>query len=130
MEDALARKERLKALKQAAELADGSSVQEDTRDPEKPVIKFRNYTPRDEKLEHEKIAPAQPPKFEEPVIEPAPAVAQEAVVNIAPKKANWDLKREVEPILEKLERKTQRALVELMQEEERRRLADEGGIAD
>jgi coiled-coil domain-containing protein 12 len=52
------------------------------------------------------------------------------VVNIAPKKANFDLKREVGPLLEKLERKTQRALVELMQEEERERLAADGGIAD
>lgn len=35
---------------------------------------------------------------------------------MAPKKANWDLKREVQPKLDKLERRTLRALVEIMQQ--------------
>ena len=54
----------------------------------------------------------------------------EAVIATAPKKPNWDLKRDVEKKLAKLERRTQRALFELSQEEERRRLEEEGGIAD
>ena len=49
---------------------------------------------------------------------------------MAPKKANWDLKRDVQPKLDKLERRTQRALVEIMRDEERARLQEEGGAAD
>lgn len=37
---------------------------------------------------------------------------------VAPKKANWDLRRDVEDKLARLERRTQRAMVELMQEDE------------
>jgi coiled-coil domain-containing protein 12 len=42
---------------------------------------------------------------------------------LAPRRANWDLKRDVEPKLEKLERRTQRALVDIAREEERKRAA-------
>lgn len=42
---------------------------------------------------------------------------QELLVNVAPKKANWDLKRDIQPKLDKLERRTQRAIIEIMQEE-------------
>ena len=55
---------------------------------------------------------------------------QEVIIDVAPKKANWDLKRDVAKKLEKLERRTQRALMELMQEEEKRRFQEEGGVAD
>lgn len=48
------------------------------------------------------------------------ALSQEAQdeeeLNIAPKKANWDLKRDVEKKLEKLNRRTQRAIVEIIRE--------------
>jgi coiled-coil domain-containing protein 12 len=49
---------------------------------------------------------------------------------MAPKKANWDLKREIEPRLAKLERRTQRALMEIMLDEEQQRMQQEGGVAD
>lgn len=39
-----------------------------------------------------------------------------AVAALAPKKINWDLKRDVQPKLDKLERRTQRAIVQLLQE--------------
>lgn len=55
---------------------------------------------------------------------------QELLASMAPKKANWDLKREIEPRLAKLERRTQRALVEIMLEEEQQRMQVEGGVAD
>lgn len=51
---------------------------------------------------------------------------QEILANVAPKKANWDLKRELAPKLAKLERRMQRALIEILQEEERKRLEEEG----
>ena len=43
----------------------------------------------------------------------------EAIINVAPKKANWDLRRDVAKKLEKLERRTQRALVAIMQEQQK-----------
>ena len=45
-------------------------------------------------------------------------------MNVMPKKANFDLKRDVEKKMERLERKTQRAMIELMREEEERRVAE------
>lgn len=49
---------------------------------------------------------------------------------MAPKKANWDLKRDVAKKLQKLERRTQRALLEIMQEVEKEKFVHDGGIAD
>jgi coiled-coil domain-containing protein 12 len=64
MEDAAARRERLKALKQAQQLieandADAAAAQEGQQ-AEKPVLKFRNYVPKDEKIDHEKVRHKQP----------------------------------------------------------------------
>ena len=61
-----------------------------------------------------------------PVVEPdAPGAEDEdAVVNVMPAKANAALKRDVERKLEKLERKTQRAMIELTREEDARRMAE------
>ena len=42
-------------------------------------------------------------------------------VKLAPRKPDWDLKRDIAPKLEKLERRTQRTIAELIRE----RLADE-----
>ena len=54
---------------------------------------------------------------------------QDVLMNVAPKKANWDLKRDVEKKLDKLERRTQRAILEIMQQEEAERLREEDGTA-
>ncbi len=40
-------------------------------------------------------------------VAPVAVVAQEVLVNVAPKKANWDLKRDLQPKLDRLERRTQ-----------------------
>ncbi len=71
MEDPSTRAARLRALRQAAGLdtseqdLNGSAA--DTAD--QPVLKFRNYTVRDDKITHEKTAVANPPKYEQPVVE-------------------------------------------------------------
>jgi coiled-coil domain-containing protein 12 len=54
----------------------------------------------------------------------------EVLLNVAPKKANWDLKRDVAKRLDKLERRTLRALYEMGQEEERKRGEEEGAALD
>eukprot|EP00879_Flechtneria_rotunda_P015984 GHRR01016717.1.p1 GENE.GHRR01016717.1~~GHRR01016717.1.p1 ORF type:complete len:140 (+),score=46.00 GHRR01016717.1:529-948(+) len=139
MEDAVTRRERLKALKQAAQLAKSgrddaaaASAQQDDPPAEKPLLKFRNYAVKDEKIQHEKVAPAQPPKLSEPELgtKPEEADEEELLTSVAPKKANWDLKREIEPRLAKLERRTQKALVEIMLEQEQETMQQEGGAAD
>jgi len=61
MEDAKARRERLKAMKAAAQAADGPSngdagTAADEQEAEKPVLKFRNYAVRDaQHIEHERV---------------------------------------------------------------------------
>lgn len=62
MEEAAARKERLKALKAAQQLVEqgdtaaAAAAAQEAAEPEKPVLKFRNYTVKDEKhIEHEKV---------------------------------------------------------------------------
>lgn len=47
----------------------------------------------------------------------APIVIDEIdIVNLAPRKPDWDLKRDVSKKLEKLERRTQKAIAELIRE--------------
>jgi coiled-coil domain-containing protein 12 len=46
---------------------------------------------------------------------------------VQPKKANWDLRRDVAKKLEKLDKRTQRAMIELMRQEEERRCAEAAG---
>ena len=53
----------------------------------------------------------------------AGGTAEETLANVQPKKPHWDLQRDVQGRLDKLERRTQRAIVELMQAEERAKLA-------
>lgn len=145
MEDAAARKARLKALREAASSAgfatDQQAQPDDTHDQEpsspshqandndEPVLKFRNYAPRDETIAHTKVAPAGVPDFDDIYVDPNAAIGgadpEDILVNVAPKKANWDLRRDIADKLTKLERKTQSAMIKLMQQEEQRRAAED-----
>ncbi|CAI5458074.1 unnamed protein product [Closterium sp. Yama58-4] len=93
-------------------------------------VRFRSYLPRDDQLMERKLPPAQLPKFQEPT--PAQPLLldpnEDPVTAIAPRKPNWDLRRDVAKRLAKLERRTQRAMIELMREEEERRQQQESGI--
>ncbi|XP_015574918.1 coiled-coil domain-containing protein 12 [Ricinus communis] len=90
-------------------------------------MKFRNYVPQDKELQEGKLAPAVLPKFEDPVAAaPPPSEKKEdPFLNIAPKKPNWDLRRDVQKKLDKLERRTQKAIYKLMEEQEREKQLDE-----
>ncbi|KAL6183382.1 hypothetical protein ACLB2K_044793 [Fragaria x ananassa] len=149
-----ARKERLRALKAAQELlntpdedsaqleSNTNNEQEDKRDeaPDDDVdenstnMKFRNYVPHDKKLQEAKLEPPKPSKFEEPVAAVAPPSekTEDPFVNIAPKKPNWELRRDVQKKLDKLERRTQKAMCKLMEQEKQKQLEEEGinGAAD
>jgi len=134
------RKARLRALRAAAELSiaaeeDGASngavdgnghQQEAGEDTEMSEMRFRNYFPRDDDLQKAKHPPPVIPKFEDPVATDPLQVAgaEDPIVSIAPKKPNWDLRRNVAQKLEKLEKRTQKAIIELMMEEEKLRQAE------
>ncbi|KAK6143908.1 hypothetical protein DH2020_024256 [Rehmannia glutinosa] len=140
---AAARRERLRALKAAQELlntpdengltadpqnADNQQQQEqleqekededDNEDEDEANVnmKFRNYLPHDKQLQEGKVAPPVLPKFEDPVLAAPPPEEkkEDPFLNIAPKKPNWDLRRDVQKRLDKLERRTQKAMLTLM----------------
>ncbi|XP_011035412.1 PREDICTED: coiled-coil domain-containing protein 12 [Populus euphratica] len=137
---AAARRERLKALKAAQELlntpdADSAKTADDDDDDDEaaqesnPSMKFRNYVPQDKELQEGKLAPPVLPKFEDPVAAAPPPSQKEEdpFLNIAPKKPNWDLRRDVQNKLDKLERRTQKAIYKLMEEQEKEKQLSENG---
>eukprot|EP00033_Pygsuia_biforma_P001975 GCRY01002198.1.p1 GENE.GCRY01002198.1~~GCRY01002198.1.p1 ORF type:complete len:194 (-),score=40.00 GCRY01002198.1:90-605(-) len=92
----------------------------ETEDPKpEPLLKFRNYQPKDSELkdlalepstgeDYEKVDAGELAKEHNEFFE-----AETNLVDLAPKRANWDLKRNVESRLKKLEKRTLRALSEL-----------------
>lgn len=141
---AATRRERLKALREAKELLssdekdlrqNGTETEdgEETEEDKRLNMKFRNYLPHDKELQEGKLAPTALPKFEDPVAA-APLTSEDVedpFVNIAPKKPNWDLRRDVQKRLEKLERRTLKAIYQLMQEEkEKEAIEGENGVAE
>ncbi|XP_021397909.1 coiled-coil domain-containing protein 12 isoform X1 [Lonchura striata] len=126
--EALKRRERLKALRQRT-LQNKESGEPESKIPredeeEEQVkhreIKLRNYDPEDEELKKRKLPPAKPASVEETVKEqleaakPEPIIDEVDLANLAPRKPDWDLKRDVSKKLEKLEKRTQRAIAELI----------------
>merc|ERR1712150_157877 len=119
MQDAAkARRERLMAAR--AKRKGGEESKQD-----EPALKLRNYRPLDDNLHRDEIDKADVI----PVDEHVEALEDEAradapgaetneldLVALAPKRPDWDLKRAVEPRLEKLKRKTERAIAELIRE--------------
>lgn len=142
---AAARRERLRALKAAQQLLenpeDDGGEANDKPEDENGVddeendanVKFRNYLPHDKQLQEGKLAPPQLPKFEDPVASETPVEEkkEDPFLNIAPKKPNWDLRRDVQKKLDKLEKRTQKAIFQLMEQQEKeKQLAEEDGRDD
>ncbi|XP_069816671.1 coiled-coil domain-containing protein 12 [Dendropsophus ebraccatus] len=134
-EAALKRKERLRELRKKRLREDGGtdgdgSGQEEEKHRE---LKLRNYTPLDDVLKERQIAQAKPESVEEKVKEqleaakPEPIIEEVDLTNLAPRKPDWDLKRDVAKKLEKLEKRTQRAIAELIRE---RLKGQEDNLAD
>ncbi|KAI8985392.1 cwf18 pre-mRNA splicing factor-domain-containing protein, partial [Pilobolus umbonatus] len=112
------------------------------------TLRFRNYTPQDEKLkEHAQISTpddikdnieSETKNFTKEALAQAAEKEKEEVdlFNLAPKKPNWDLKRDVEKKLDKLERQTQRAIYQIirtrLEADENANLADivANGVAE
>uniref|UniRef100_A0A8C7S046 Coiled-coil domain containing 12 n=1 Tax=Oncorhynchus mykiss TaxID=8022 RepID=A0A8C7S046_ONCMY len=132
-EQALKRKERLKALRgRQLQVRDGEDGEPDRKrdraeeeaeeERHSRELKLRNYTPEDEELKERQVPKAKPVSVEEKVKEQLDAAKPESVIeevdlaNLAPRKPDWDLKRDVAKKLEKLERRTQKAIAELIRD--------------
>uniref|UniRef100_A0A4W5NGU1 Coiled-coil domain containing 12 n=1 Tax=Hucho hucho TaxID=62062 RepID=A0A4W5NGU1_9TELE len=117
-EQALKRKERLKALRGRQLQRD--RAEEEAEEERHRELKLRNYTPEDEELKERQVPKAKPASVEEKVKDQLDAAKPESVIeevdlaNLAPRKPDWDLKRDVAKKLEKLERRTQKAIAELI----------------
>lgn len=102
----------------------------DTNEPPKKVIKFRNYAPKDDQLKTKKLEKIKPKDVSEELtehLEKAKPDKMEEVdlTTLAPRKPDWDLKRDIAKKLEKLEKRTQKAIVDLIRE----RLTPEDDLA-
>lgn len=102
-----------------------------TNEGDKPVqplklsvkLRFRNYTPHDKQLLALKLEPIQPqdlPSVEKEVKDLGAVKSLEIpevdLLHLAPKKPNWDLKRDVDAKLAKLDRRTKRAIAEIIRD--------------
>ncbi|KAK9513710.1 hypothetical protein VZT92_027222 [Zoarces viviparus] len=130
-EQALKRKERLKALRDKQLHGQGqgdgepenkkASLEEATEGRHRE-LKLRNYTPEDKELKERQVPKAKPVSVEDKVKDqleaanPEPIIEEVDLANLAPRKPDWDLKRDVAKKLEKLERRTQRAIAELIRD--------------
>ena len=113
--------------------AEAPEDKEQENNETKNVIKFRNYVPQDGTLETK--ASGDEPKSKRSKVDEEDQGGQSQVLEealqkaakevqvdsekfdtLAPKKINWDLKRDIQPKLDKLERRTQRAIVALLRE--------------
>jgi len=81
-----------------------------------PKLRFRNYAPRDASLAESAEPLTVSSLAALPVPPPLQPLAEDAPVLLVPKKANWDLKRDLAPKTERLESMTQRAIAELVRE--------------
>lgn len=108
-----------------------SNGDDDGGEPPKKTIKFRNYAPKDGQLKSKKVESIKPvdvsASLSEHLEKAKPSRTSEDVdlTTLAPRKPDWDLKRDVEKKLAKLEKRTQKAIVELIRE----RLKDEEDLA-
>ncbi|KAM5157545.1 coiled-coil domain-containing protein 12 [Mantella aurantiaca] len=121
-EEARKRKERLLLLRKKRAREDGDGDVNPPEEEKHRELKLRNYTPQDEVLKERQVPPAKPVTVEEKVKEqleaakPEPIIEEVDLTNLAPRKPDWDLKRDVAKKLEKLEKRTQRAIAELIRE--------------
>ncbi|KAJ6502299.1 mRNA splicing factor [Mycena sanguinolenta] len=127
-----ARKARLLALRRKKE-----GVVDDDASAE-PVIQSRNFDPETRTLKKRPIL-SEDVEMEDTVERDVAGLAEKIIAededrraqeldvfNIAPKRPNWDLKREMDKKLAKLQRRTQEAIHTLI----RQRLATQKGDAD
>ena len=81
-------------------------------------VSFRSYIPKDIKLQRCKRKQEEVPdmvqEIGERVVELTARNNEQDILALAPKKAAWDLARDLEPKMEELDRQTQIAIVQLL----------------
>ncbi|CAG5127159.1 unnamed protein product [Candidula unifasciata] len=119
-EEALKRKERLKALREKHVEQTDNNVNEEKERLPRPM--FRSYKPESDSLKDSAKQAAKPIDVKESIKDQIEAGKTDHIVSevdlstLAPRKPDWDLKRDISKKLEKLERRTQRAIAELIRE--------------
>eukprot|EP00029_Vermamoeba_vermiformis_P001711 TRINITY_DN11927_c0_g1_i1.p1 TRINITY_DN11927_c0_g1~~TRINITY_DN11927_c0_g1_i1.p1 ORF type:complete len:123 (-),score=21.36 TRINITY_DN11927_c0_g1_i1:45-413(-) len=100
-------------------LAETSNTAQKNDNNKTPLLKFRNYVPRDPELKKGVL------KIEEDIVKDVKAqlakygAVQEdetLLLNVAPKKVNWDLQRDIEKKMDRLEKQTLRAIADIVRE--------------
>ncbi|EIE85714.1 hypothetical protein G6F46_004371 [Rhizopus delemar] len=124
-QEAQKRKERLAAIRKRKIESTAAQKNRSVEDAEK-ALRFRSYTPNDETLKNhvEIFTPndvgdtieSETKNFtKEALAEHAEKEKEEVdLFNLAPKKPNWDLKRDVEKKLQRLDKRTQKAIYEII----------------
>mmetsp|Transcript_13730 Transcript_13730/g.23467 ORF Transcript_13730/g.23467 Transcript_13730/m.23467 type:complete len:141 (+) Transcript_13730:29-451(+) len=93
--------------------------EEDEEFDDSPLpLKFRNYHPVEEILQKYKMEQPNVPNIAEEIDKKLKQVVEanktRDVLNIAPKKANWDLKRDLSKKMDLLEKRTQQAITNMV----------------
>ena len=132
--EAQKRRDRLKGLRKEAEpvsaenSTEKNSAENSTTDPSTeqsaalPQAKFRSYVPKLPELQDSVVAKLPPMDVAGMVQDqleaalPTDLPEDMELTNLAPRKPDWDLKRDVAKSLDRLERRTQRAVAELIRE--------------
>merc|ERR1711936_1517656 len=87
-----------------------------------PTLKLRNYTPHDQKFTDAKMKNKRPDKIEgqikEQLIDNPDELENDDIglETLQPRKVDWDLKRDLKPKLGKLDRRTHRALTQMLRD--------------
>jgi coiled-coil domain-containing protein 12 len=145
-DEALKRKERLNALKRGEIVTLKKNTRnENTAASDKQIIQnedevdnllkpiFRNYTPISDELKSDVLPKPALIEIETEIkaqlesAKPKPLIEKEIDLNnLVPQKIDWDLKRDLQKAIKLLEKKTQRAILELIRE----RLNKKDNLAD
>lgn len=120
-QEAMKRKERLKALREGKLKTLNGNSEDDVEYFPKPL--FRNYTPNDQDLKSNILPKPDLTEIRNEIKEqldsgkPKSLIEKEIdLATLAPQKIDWDLKRECEKKLRILEKRTHRAIVEIIRD--------------
>jgi len=117
-EAAKKRRERLLAMKRKMEKAEKKKDQTEIKEPQ---LKFRSYQSENQIIKENQMERVEAPDITEHIQvhlekEKEPLEVDIDLYKLAPKKPDWDLKRNIEKKMEKLEKKTSQAISEMVRE--------------
>ena len=107
------------------------SVSASARREEGPRIKFRNYQPASDSVAAiAEVVPKPAVPDVQTVVGTTEIVhtnaAEEPLLNLVPKRPNWDLKRDLEPQMKRLRKMTDKAILKLIAQ----KVAEEQQVSD